>query len=130
VIADAPTCRKIEWGPLIVVVVGALLFLLGAGRFFLRGHFAFVDAIYCCLVLIPAGVLLLVSDYVLHHAKLAAVIPLFLAGVLVFSYPVFDVALGLVLMGAIGGPALGEWKDERRRPKSAAATGGGNEEGE
>jgi len=126
--SDASTVRKIEWGPLIVVTVGALLFLLGVARFVLRDHFGLLDAFYCCLAVIPAGLLLLVLTYVLHHARLVLVIPLLLAGLLVFSYPVFDVALGLALMGAIAAPALSEWKDETRRRKSAAEHPGEDEE--
>ena len=38
---------------------------------------------------------------------------IFVAGLLVFSSPVFDVALGLAVMGAAAGHALREWKDEK-----------------
>lgn len=102
--SDNSTTRNIEWGPWIVFAFGVLLFLLGAERFVLRHHFALIDALHCALAVIPAGFLLLVFDYVLHHAKLVSVIPLFLAGMLLVSSPVFDVALGLALMGAIAGP--------------------------
>jgi hypothetical protein len=112
--------RNIAWGPLIVLACGVILFLLGAARFILRHHFSFTDALYCCLVVIPAGVLLLVFDYVLHHAKLVAVIPLFLAAMLIFTFPVFDVALGMALIAATAGPALSEWNDENRIRKSPA----------
>jgi len=126
--SDESTSRNIEWGPWIVVAVGGLLFLLGAGRFVLRHRFGFIDALECCLAVVPAGLLLLVFDYVLHHAWLASVILLIAAGVLAFSSPVFDVALGLVLMGAIAGPALSDWKNENRLRKSTAAHGGQNKE--
>lgn len=112
--------RNIPWGAWIVVAVGGVLFLLGVGRFVLRHHFGFLDALYCCLALIPAGLLLLVIAYVVQHAKLASVVPLALAGVLAFSSPVFDVALGLALIGAIAGPALSEWKEDKRLQKSTA----------
>jgi hypothetical protein len=36
------------------------------------------------------------------------------AGMLVISSSIFDVALGLTLMGALGGPALSERKMEKR----------------
>jgi hypothetical protein len=87
-----------------------------------------MDALYCCLAVAPAGLLLLVFDYVLHHARLVSVIPLFVAGLLAFSSPVFDVAFGLALMGAIAGPALSEWKNEKHLRKSTTAIGGENEE--
>jgi len=117
------TSRRIEWGPWIVVTVGALLFMLGAGRFVLRHRFGFMDALACGLAVLPAGLLLLVLDYVIHHAKLVSVIPLGFAGMLLFSFPVFDVALGLALMGAIAGPALSEWKNENRLRRLASPHG-------
>jgi hypothetical protein len=96
-----------------------VLLLLGVTRFVLAGRFGLPDVLYCCLAVIPAGLLLLVFDYVLHHARLVTVMPLTLAATLVFSSPVFDVALGLTLMGVIAGPALSEWKNEKRTLRSA-----------
>jgi len=113
--SNKSTFRSIEWGAWIVVALGGLLFLLGARRFVLRHHFGLVDAFYCCLALVPVGLLLLVIAYVVQHARLAAVVPLALVLVLAFASPVFDVALGLALIGAIAGPALSEWKDEKRQ---------------
>lgn len=118
--SDESTSPNIEWGPWIIITVGGLLFLVGVDRFFLRHRFGFIDALHCCLALVPAGVLLLVFDYVLHHAKLVSVLLLLLAGLLVSSFPVFDVALGLVLMGAIAGPLLSEWKYEKHRRSMTA----------
>jgi nicotinamide riboside transporter PnuC len=122
------TSRNIEWGPWIVVASGLLLFLLGTARFILRRQFGFMDALHCALTIVAAGFLLLVFDYVLHHAKLVVVIPLFAAGVLVYSSPVFDVALGLTLMGAMAGPALSDWKDAQRLRTSGAPNEGENNE--
>ena len=93
--------RKIDWGPWIVAAAGGGFFLLGAGRFLQRHHFDLSDALYCCLAVIPAGILILVIAYLVQHAKAAAVIPLVLAGALLFSSPIFDVALGLALMGVV-----------------------------
>ena len=108
------TSRDIVWGPWIVLAIGVLLFLLGAARFVLRHHFALIDVIHCALAVVPAGFLLLVFDYVLHHAKLVSVIPLFAAGVLIFSSPVFDVALGVALVAAMAGPTLRDSRNENR----------------
>ena len=119
--------RNIAWGPWIVTAVGALLFLLGVGRFFVRHRFAFIDALYCCLAVVPAGLLLLVFAYVFHHARLVLVIPLAFAGLLVFSSPVWDVALGLAVMGAVVGPALSDWKNEKLPKKSTTAEDGENQ---
>jgi hypothetical protein len=126
--ADKSALRDIPWGAWIVVAVGGVLFLLGVGRFVQRHHFGFLDALYCCLALIPAGLLLLVIAYVVQHAKLASVVPLALAGVLAFSSPVFDVALGMALVGAIASPALSEWKNEKRLQKSTATPHDGEKE--
>jgi hypothetical protein len=109
-----PTSRNIAWGPWIVVSLGFLLFLLGVARFAFRHHFSFTDALYCALAIIPAGFLLLIFDYVLHHAKLVAIIPLLAAGLFLFTSPVFDVSLGLTLIGAMAGPALSDWRLTRR----------------
>jgi hypothetical protein len=116
-LSQASSFRNIAWGAWIVAGTGALLFTLGGVRFFRRHHFGFDDALYCCLAIIPAGLLLLVLDYVAHHAKLVVVMPLFLAGMLVAATPVFDVALGLTLIGVIAGPAIREWREEKRRKK-------------
>jgi hypothetical protein len=112
--SDRSSSRSIAWGPWILLAVGSLLFLHGAGRFVLRHRFGFMDGLYCCLAIIPAGLLLLVFDYVLHHAKLVSVIPLLAAGVLVYSSPSFEIALGAALLGAVAGPALEDWKYEKR----------------
>ena len=118
--ANGSTSRPIAWGQCTVVAVGALLLLLGVIRFILADRFGFVDVLRCCLAVIPMALLLLVFDYVLHHAKLAAVVPLVVALTLVVSSPAFDVALGLAVIGAIAGPAFTEWKDERRKLRSSS----------
>ena len=100
--------------------LGLGVLLLGAGDFYVRGHFGFVDALHCGLLLIPAAALLLLTSYVFQHATLVAVMPLFVAGMLVRAYPSFAVAIGLVLVGAIVGPALREWRDARNRRTSTA----------
>jgi len=110
--AGEPASRSIAWRPLIFVA-GSVLFAVGAGRFVVAHHFGFMDALHCVLAVVPAGLLLLVFAYVVDHSRLASVPLLFVAGLLVFSSPVFDVALGLAVMGAAAGHALREWKDEK-----------------
>jgi hypothetical protein len=119
--SDASKSRTMTWGIWIVLVLGVLLFLQGAERFVLRHRFGVVEALYCCLAIVPAGLLLLVFDYVLHHARLVSVIPLLAAGVLAYSSPSFEVALGLALMGAVAGPALEDWRYEKRLRNSTTA---------
>src|SRR5580704_4025910 len=103
---DESTSQKIAWGPWIIAAVGCVILLLGVGRFVVKHSFGLRDALYCCLAVIPTYLLLLIFDYVIHHAKLASVVLLAMAGVLVFSSPVFDIALGLTLIGTIAGTAL------------------------
>jgi hypothetical protein len=121
--------EKIAWGYWIILAFGVLLFLAGAVRFALRHRFGSVDALYCCIAIVPAGLFLLIFSYVLQHARLASVIPLFLGGILVFSFPVVDVALGLTMMGFIAVPALTEWKNKKSQSQSPEAHSGGNVQG-
>jgi len=127
--SEKSTSRNIAWGLWIAIAAGGLLFLLGAGRFALRHRFGFIDALYCCLAVVPAGSLLLVFNYVFHHARLVSILLFFLAGILAVSSPVFDVALGVALIGAIAGPALREWRDEKRLRESTRTSGVGTKEG-
>lgn len=120
---------KIAWGPWLIGISGVVLFLVGSLRFILKHRFGPVDALYCCLAVVPAGLFLLVFSYVLQHAKVASLIPLFLGGIMIFSFPVIDVALGLALLGVVAGPALGEWKNKKSLPKSVGSHSGGNAEG-
>ena len=111
--SEAKTSRKLEWGPAIITSIGVAALFYGARSFYLRGHFGPVDALYCVLLLVPAAAMLLVTSYVLQHARLVAVMPVFVAVVLARGYPAFAVALGLALIGVIVDGALREWKDAR-----------------
>ena len=105
-----------------------MLFLLGVGRFVTRHHFTLTDALYCGLALAPAGLLLLIFSYVFHHARIVAVLVIGVAGMLAWSSPIFDVALGLALMAVIAGPMMNEWKDEKRLREGKTAAAGENTE--
>ena len=120
---------KIAWGPWLIGISGVVLFLVGSVRFVLRHRFGPIDALFCCLAVVPAGLFLLVFSYVLQHAKVASLIPLLLGGIMIFSFPAIDVALGLALLGVVAGPALGEWKKKKGQPQSTGEQGGGNAEG-
>jgi hypothetical protein len=121
--SEESNSRDIAWGPWIIVAVGGLLLFLGVGRFVIQHRFGFSDALHCCMALVPAGLLLLIFDYVLHHAKVVAIFLFLAAGAMLFSSPVFDVALGLSLMGAVAGPALSDRKSENRLRRSTKAQG-------
>jgi hypothetical protein len=126
--SEESASRNIAWGRSLIFAFGGALFLLGAWRFVLAHRFHFSDALYCFLAILPAGLLLLVFDYVLHHARLVSIMVFIMAGILIFSFPVFDVALGLVLMGTIAGSALSDWRDGYRLRKSTKLHGNENEE--
>ena len=116
--------RRIEWGAIVIVTIGTLLLLTGAWRFFLLQHFGVGDALRCLLWLIPAALLVPVFDYTFHHARLVAVMPLFIAGTLALGFPGFDIALGIVLIGTVFLPAINEWQQERIERRSAAKQDG------
>ena len=122
--SDAVSSRSIAWGPLLILAVGALLFLLGVGRFVARHQFTLTGVMYCGLALAPAGLLLLIFSYVFHHARIVAVLLVGMAGMLAWSSPIFDVAMGLALMAAIAGPMMNEWKDEKRLREAKTAAAG------
>ncbi len=106
------SARDIAWGAWILAILGIVLFLLGAARYVQRHRFGLLDVFYCCAALAVAAFGLIVISYVIQHARLVAVIPLAVAGVLLLSSPAFDVAFGLALVGATAGPALSEWKEK------------------
>jgi hypothetical protein len=106
--------RKIEWGPVFLTGIGVAILLVGVRGYYLRGTFGLVDALSCGLLLIPAGLLLLLTSYVFQHATLVVVMPVFMAALLVRRFPSFAVALGLALAGTVVGPVLREWQDARR----------------
>jgi hypothetical protein len=120
--------RNIEWKPRILLAAGALLFLLGAGRFVLAHHLSLSDALYCCLLMIPAWMLLLVIAYVVQHAILASVIPIAAAAMWAYSSPIFDVALGVALIAIIAESIQSERKCQEALRKYNDGSDGENEE--
>lgn len=90
-----------ERGPLIFTLLGVAILLTGVVRFVRMGHFTWTQA-GLCLLLIPVGVLiLLVTDYTLHHARFALLIVLAAMVVFAVASPAFCVGLGLALIAIV-----------------------------
>jgi hypothetical protein len=87
--------------PALLLLLALLIFLAGAVGYFRHGNFTLAQAGYC-LVSIPAALLLLlVFDYTLHHAKIAAVMVLIFVGLFMVASPAFCVGMGLGLAGMV-----------------------------
>jgi hypothetical protein len=85
----------------VLFLLAVAVFLAGALRYFRLGNFTLAQAGYC-LVSIPAALLLLlVFDYTLHHAKIAAVMVLIFAVLVLVASPAFCVGMGLGLAGMV-----------------------------
>jgi len=126
--SDESSARNIAWGPSIIVAFGSMLIVLGAVRFVLSHHFGFIDrplllSRSCSGGIVPSCVCLRFST-----RETGIGYSYFYGGILAFSFPVADVALGLALVGAIAVPALSEWRNEKRLPKAPATHGSENEE--
>jgi hypothetical protein len=90
----------------LLLLLAVAIFLAGAVRYvrlgnFSLGHFSLAQAAYC-LVSIPASLLLLlIFDYVVHHARIVAVAMLFFTLALLITNPAFCVGMGLALAGMV-----------------------------
>ncbi len=84
-----------------LLLLAVAIFLVGALRYYRHGSFSLAQAGYC-LVSIPAALLLLlVFDYTLHHAKIAAVMVLVFVVLFLVASPAFCVGMGLALAGMV-----------------------------
>ena len=108
--------------PIVIAVVGLATLAIGVVGFVHRDHVGWIDVLICATMLIPAGLLLLVTSYVIQHARLVAIMPLIVAGMLVRGYPAFAVAFGLALIAAIVGPVVEEWNTVRVERNKKPAT--------
>lgn len=115
--AGQPIQRRVPWAAVVVAVLGVVWFLFGVWRFAMNPHFGGYDALRCLLALVPAALLLLVFDYVLHHAPLVTIMLIIVAAGLHAASPVWDVALGAVLVAAIVPPLMQEWRETKAAPK-------------
>jgi hypothetical protein len=85
----------------VLVSLAVAIFLAGTVRYVRLGSFTLVQAGYCLLSIPLALLLLLIFDYTVHHARIAAVIVVIFAGLLLVASPSFCVGLGLGLAGMV-----------------------------
>jgi hypothetical protein len=85
----------------VLVLLAVVFFLAGTVRYVRLGSFTLVQAGYCLLSIPLALLLLLIFDYTVHHARIAAVIVVIFAGMLLVASPSFCVGLGVGLAGMV-----------------------------
>src|SRR5258707_14361037 len=95
----------VAMAPAILLLLAVAIFLAGAVRYYRHGNFTLAQAGYCLVAILASLVVLLVFDYTLHHAKIAAVVVLGFVVVVSVASPGFCVWIGLGLGG--GGVGAG-----------------------
>jgi hypothetical protein len=87
----------------LLLLLAVAIFLAGAVRYYIHGGFTLAQAGYC-LLSIPAALLaLLVFDYTLHHARIAAVMVVVFVSLSLVASPAFCIGMGLALAGMVRG---------------------------
>jgi hypothetical protein len=87
--------------PAILLLLALAIFLAGAVRYYRHGTFTLVQAGYCLVAVVASLVVLLVFDYTLHHAKIAALMVLVFVALFLVASPAFCVGMGLGLAGMV-----------------------------
>jgi hypothetical protein len=87
--------------PAILLLLAVAIFLVGAVRYYLHGNFSLAQAGYCLVSILVSLVVLLIFDYTLHHAKIAAVMVLVFVVLFLVTSPAFCVGMGLGLAGMV-----------------------------
>jgi cell division protein FtsW (lipid II flippase) len=87
--------------PALLLLLGVAIFLAGAVRYYRHGNFTLAQAGYCLVSVLASLVVLLVFDYTLHHAKIAAVMVLIFVLLFMVASPAFCVGMGLGLAGIV-----------------------------
>jgi len=85
----------------LLLLLALAIFLAGAVRYYRHGNFSLAQAGNCLLAVLASLVVLLVFDYTLHHAKIAAVMVLIFAALFLVASPAFCVGMGLGLAGMV-----------------------------
>jgi hypothetical protein len=89
---------RLEKGEILLGLLSLAILLAGILRFVKLGHFTLAQAFYCLLSIPVAMLLLLISDYTLHHARIAFLMVLAILALLAIGSPSFCVGLGLAGM--------------------------------
>jgi len=87
--------------PAILLLLAVAIFLAGAVRYYRHGSFTPAQAGYCVVAVVASLVVLLVFDYTLHHARIAAVMVLIFVALFLVASPAFCVGMGLGLAGMV-----------------------------
>jgi hypothetical protein len=85
----------------LLLLLALAIFAAGAMRYYRHGNFSLAQAGYCLLAMLASLVVLLVFDYTLHHAKIAAVMVLIFVALFLVASPAFCVGMGLGLAGMV-----------------------------
>jgi hypothetical protein len=87
--------------PAILLLLAVAIFAVGAVRYYRHGNFTLAQAGYCLVAILASLVVLLVFDYTLHHAKIAAVMVLIFVVLFLVASPAFCVGMGVGLAGMV-----------------------------
>jgi glucan phosphoethanolaminetransferase (alkaline phosphatase superfamily) len=93
--------RGVAKAPAILLLLAVAIFAAGAVRYYRHGNFSLAEAGYCVVAILASLVVLLVFDYTLHHAKIAAVMVLIFVVLFLVASPAFCVGMGLGLAGMV-----------------------------
>jgi drug/metabolite transporter (DMT)-like permease len=85
----------------LLLLLAAAIFLAGAVRYYRHRSFTLVQAGYCLVAVLASLVVLLVFDYTLHHAKIAALMVLIFVALFLVASPAFCIGMGLGLAGMV-----------------------------
>lgn len=86
---------------MILLLLAVAIFVTGAVRYYLHGNFTLAQAVYCGLEILASLVILLIFDYTVHHAKIAAVMVLIFVVLFLVASPAFCIGMGLGLAGMV-----------------------------
>jgi glucan phosphoethanolaminetransferase (alkaline phosphatase superfamily) len=100
-----PRHRRLQSGAakaeVLLLLLAVAIFLAGAVRYYRHGNFSLAQAGYCLVAIVVSLVVLLVFDYTLHHAKIAALMVLIFVALFMVASPAFCVGMGLGLAGMV-----------------------------